>query len=88
MHSIQGYVNLLAIIDSLGKNLDLQGRILTGFTFDMSDLEDPKIDNLTDGKNYKACVAKSATTLGMKGKWTPSNYANLQPCVVAAKATI
>ena len=42
MHSIQGYVNLLAIIDSLGKNLDLQGRILTGFTFDMTDLETQK----------------------------------------------
>jgi hypothetical protein len=88
MHLIQEYVNLLAIIDSLRTNLDSKARILNGFTFDMSDLENLKIYNLTDGKNYKACIAKPATTLGMKGKWTPSSYSNLWPWAADVKAAI
>ncbi|KAL1792471.1 hypothetical protein ACET3X_008978 [Alternaria dauci] len=62
MNSIQEYVNLLALVDSLTTNLDLEGQIIKDIWFDLADLESPKLINTTkDGVHWEkflSCTAK------------------------------
>jgi hypothetical protein len=72
MNSMQEYVNLLALIDSLVTNFYLDGRALSEINFDLAALESPKWINLTnyDGlvyRRYLSCAAKPVTTLPITG---------------------
>jgi hypothetical protein len=67
MHSIQEYSNLLAIIDSLGANINQKGQTLRTMTFGKSSLETPKVYNLTDGTSIEACTAETFGGTGFQG---------------------
>jgi hypothetical protein len=71
MHSIQEYVNLRALVDSLTVNFDLRGQIPSIIGFDPSALENPKWMNTTnDEVHYRSllgCTTKPIYQVDMKG---------------------
>lgn len=72
MDSIQEYVNLLALIDSLDTNFGLKAEVVSRFSLNIPDLENPRIENYTDAndgtlKSYEACTVKPIVVLKTQG---------------------
>jgi hypothetical protein len=71
MNSVQEYVNLVSLVDSLSNKFDLEGRHIVQFTFNMADLENPHWLSLTsdDGihTSHQACTARIIRDPGMQG---------------------
>jgi hypothetical protein len=71
MNSVQEYVNLVSLVDSLSNNFDLEGRHFVELTFEMANLEIPQWLNLTSSNgthtSHQVCTARMTRDTGMQG---------------------